>query len=350
MLESLSGLGAGLGSTSQLISAITGAVGTIVDSTFTGLNYSNQQSMNDYNKNLFWGQNSQLFDTLVEGSRGDYDSYMEAYEKNLNNGDWTQRIDKQDMMNMITMDREDSAIQRKVKDAQAAGVNPFYALGGSGSPATSYSASTSSANNLQAPQFQQMASFANLADILSNVEIKKEQAKLLREQADKTASEKNKIDIDALISGKTLGLKDLEGEKLKKEIEHISTQIKVNDAQYKKYMEEVAILQYDLLKSIELDVRYKDQLTMFNFSINKLDKLAGEITNSEFAKDMLLGVGAGLLGATVVGKFGKGAYKVFEPILKKYGSKVKGIASDIFNKFKKNKIDDTNYKGSDFFG
>ena len=334
----------------DIASAVIGGVNTIVDTTFKGLNYSNQQDMNQYNKNLFWGQNSQLFDTLVEGSRGDYDSYMEAYEKNLNNGDWTQRIDKQDMMNMITMDREDSAIQRKVKDAQAAGVNPFYALGGSGSPATSYSASTSSANNLQAPQFEQLTGFAQLADILSNVDIKREQAKLLREQADKTASEKNKIDIDALISGKTLGLKDLEGEKLRQEIEHISTQIKVNDAQYKKYMEEVAILQYDLLKSIELDVRYKDQLTMFNFSINKLDKLAGEITNSEFAKDMLLGVGAGLLGATVVGKFGKGAYKVFEPILKKYGSKVKGIASDIFNKFKKNKIDDTNYKGSDFFG
>lgn len=338
-----------LGGLSGLISSITGAVGTIVDSAFTGVNYSNQQSMNDYNKNLFWGQNSQLFDSLVEGSRGDYNSYIEAYEKNLNNGDWTQRIDKQDMMNMISMDREDSAIQRKVKDAQEANVNPFYALGGSGSPATSYTASTSSAN-LQTPQFQQMQSFAVLADILSNVEIKKEQAHLLREQADKTSSEKKKIDIDALISGKTLGLKDLEGEKLKKEIEHISTQIKVNDASYKKYMNEVAILQYDLLKSIELDVRYKDQLTMFNFSINKLDKLAGEITNSEFAKDMLLGIGAGLLGATVVGKFGKGAYKIFEPIFKKYGSKVKGIASDILGKFKKNKVDDTTYKGSDFFG
>ena len=335
---------------SQLISAITGAVGTIVDSSFTGANYSNQQAMNNYNKNLFWGQNSQLFDTLVEGSRGDYNSYIEAYENNLNNGDWTQRIDKQDMMNMITMDREDSAIQRKVKDAQQSNVNPYYALGGSGNPATSYSASTSSPNNLQAPQFQQIQSFAVLADILSNVEIKKEQAKLLREQSDKTASEKKKIDIDALISGKTLGLKDLEGEKLKKEIEHISTQIKVNDASYKKYMNEVAILQYDLLKSVELDVRYKDQLTMFNFSINKLDKLAGEITNSEFAKDMLLGIGAGLLGATVVGRFGKGAYKIFEPILKKYGSKVKGVASDIFNKFKKNKVDDTSYRGSDFFG
>ena len=335
---------------SQLISAVTAAVGTIVDSSFTGANYANQQSMNDYNKNLFWGQNSQLFDTLVEGSRGDYNSYIEAYENNLNNGDWTQRIDKQDMMNMITMDREDSAIQRKVKDAQQSNVNPYYALGGSGSPATSYSASTSSANNLQAPQFQQMQSFAVLADILSNVEIKKEQAKLLREQADKTASEKKKIDIDALISGKTLGLKDLEGEKLKKEIEHISTQIKVNDASYKKYMNEVAILQYDLLKSVELDVRYKDQLTIFNFSINKLDKLAGEITNSEFAKDMLLGIGAGLISATFVGRFGKGAYKVFEPILRKYGSKVKGVASDIFNKFKKNKVDDTSYRGSDFFG
>lgn len=333
-MDLLSGLGAG-GMFSDIISAVTGAVNTIVDSTFTGLNYSNQQNMNQYQKNLFWGQNSQLFDSLVEGSRGDYDSYMKAYEHNLNNGDWTQRIDKQDMMNMITMDREDSAIQRKVKDAQKANVNPYYALGGSGNPATSYSASTASPNNLQTPQLSPLHSFAQLADILSNVDIKREQAKLLREQADKTASEKKKIDIDALISGKTLGLKDLEGEKLKKEIEHISTRIKVDDAQYQKFMQEVAIMQYDLLKSIELDVRYKDQLTTFSFAINKLDNIAGQITNSEFAKDMLLGIGAGLLGATIVGQFGKKAFKVFEPILKKYGSKAKGLANDIMNKFKR---------------
>lgn len=302
-----------------ILSGTAGLIGAIGNTVFSGLNYSAEQEKNKQSINYHEGQASQLFDSLVEGSRGDYDTYMEAYEHNLMNGKWSDRISKQDMLTLMAMDREDNAIQRKVRDAQKAGVNAFYALGGTGAQASTYTSQTQ-APDIIAPKFQQVADFAALADILSNVNIKKEQAKLINAQTEKTLAEEKKINIDALVSGETLNLTKEQGNKLRAEIEGIKAQIKVDEAQYEKIMEEVAIIQYDMLKSIELDVRYKDQLNLFSFSINKLDHLASKITTSEGDKNMLMGAIVGLLGATFVGK-GLKIGQLLGPFVKKYGKK-----------------------------
>lgn len=125
-----------------ILSGTAGLIGAIGNTVFSGLNYSAEQEKNKQSINYHEGQASQLFDSLVEGSRGDYDTYMEAYEHNLMNGKWSDRISKQDMLTLMAMDREDNAIQRKVRDAQKAGVNAFYALGGTGAQASTYTSQT----------------------------------------------------------------------------------------------------------------------------------------------------------------------------------------------------------------
>ena len=317
----------GIGS---LIGSGVGVIDSVVGSIFSGMNYQSQQEQNQLTKDMMWGQNSQMFDTIA--LRDNYDSYAQSYLHQTHKGDWTDRLNKQDLMTMVQMDREDNAIQRKVNDANKSGVNPFYALGGTGAQASTYTAGNSNVQ-LPAPKYDQIAGLTNLANLLSNIDIKKEQANLLKAQTEKTNAETGKINIDALVSGETLNLTKIQGEKLKEEIGLIREQVKVEQAKYEKYMEEVAIMQYDLLKSIELDVRYKDVLNTFSFMINKLDSIAGDITADEHSKDLLVTVGMTLLGASVAGK-GIKVGKLITPYIKKYGSKLKGKADDLIDFFK----------------
>lgn len=334
----------GIGS---ILGGVFGGIDTIVGGIFSGMNYQSQQEQNDFNKDQMWGQNSQMFDTFAERDR--YDSYVQSYLHNVHEGKWTERLNKQDLFAMAQMDREDNAIFRKVQDADNSGVNPYYALGGSGAPASSYTSGTTP--QMPAPKFDQIAGLTNLANILSNIDIKQEQAKLLREQTNKTIAETGKINIDALVSGETLNLTKIQGQKLKEEINLLRQQIKVEDAKYQKFMEEVAIMQYDLLKSTELDVRYKDTLTAFGYMINKLDDIAGNITDDEQSKDTLVTIAATLLGASVAGK-GVNAAKFVWKYITKYGNKAKGKVDDLINFFKTQfKKDDSNKSNtSDFFG
>lgn len=324
----------------SILSGTAGLIGTIVNSVFTGQNYAAEQEKNQDSIDKFEGQSSQLFDTLVEGTRGDHGSYLNSYTANLNNGKWYDRINKADMLTALTLDREDNAIQRKVADAEKAGVNAFYALGGSGAQASTYTSQTETPNTY-APKLQQIGDFATLAEILSNVNIKSEQAKLINAQTRKTLAEEQKINVDALVSGETLNLTKEQGNKLRAEIDGIKAHIRVDEAQYQKFMEEVAVIQYDLLQSFELGVRYKDQLNLLSFSINKLDFLASKITGSDSSKNMLMGIATGLLGGAFVGsklKIGK----LLAPYIKKYGkkgyNKVKEILSLSSKKTKNNKF------------
>lgn len=334
-----------------ILSGSAALIGSIGNTIFSGLNYSSEKEKNKKETSYHEGQASQLFDTLAEVDLGLHDTYMDAYRATLHNDDWKARISKQDMLTLMTMDREDNAIQRKVADAEKAGVNAFYALGGTGAQASTYTSQTQTPN-LVAPKLQQVGDFAALADILSNVNIKSEQAKLINAQTRKTLAEENKINVDALVSGETLNLTKEQGNKLRAEIEGIKAQIKVDEAQYQKFMEEVAIIQYDLLKSFELDIRYKDQLTALNFGVNKLDHLASKITTSDSDKNMLMGAVAGLLGATFVGR-GLKIGKLLAPFVKKYGKKGYDKMKDVIkqkydNTFKKDPIKGS--QSSDFFG
>lgn len=331
----------------DIISSVVGGVDVVLNGIFSGMNYQSQQHENQYNKDLYHGQNSQLFDTLA--LRDSYDSYVDSYLHQVHTGNWRDRLNKQDLFAMVQMDREDNAISRKVKDAENSDVNPYYALGGTGAQASTYTSGITP--QMPAPKFDQISALSNLANLLSNVDIKREQANLLREQTKKTIAETGKINIDALVSGETLNLTKIQGEKLKEDINLIRQQIKVEEAKYEKFMEEVAIMQYDLLKSQELDVRYKDTLNAFGYMINKLDGIAGDITSDEESKDALVTIGATLLGASVAGKGIKAGQFVWKYI-KKYGSKAKGKVDDLINFFKSQfKKDDNNKSNtSDFFG
>lgn len=333
-----------------ILSGTAALIGSIGNTVFSGLNYSAEKEKNEDTVDKFEGQSSQLFDTLVEGARGDHGGYLNSYSSNLFNGKWYDRINKQDMLTALALDREDNAIQRKVADAEKAGVNAFYALGGTGAQASTYTSQTETPNTTP-PKLQQVGDFAALADILSNVNIKSEQAKLINAQTRKTLAEEQKINVDALVSGETLNLTKEQGNKLRAEIDGIKAHIKVDEAQYQKFMEEVAVIQYDLLKSFELDIRYKDQLTALNFGINKLDHIASKITTSDSDKNMLMGIVTGLLGATFVGK-GLKIGKLLGPFAKKYGKKGYDKMKDIIKfKYNNQKIDPTKgSKTSDFFG
>lgn len=320
-----------------ILSGTSALIGALSNSVFSGLNYSAEKEKYADTVDKFEGQSSQLFDTLVEGTRGDHGSYLNSYGSNLFNGKWYDRINKQDMLTALALDREDNAIQRKVADADKAGVNAFYALGGTGAQASTYTGQSETPNNV-APKLQHIGDFAVLAEILSNVNIKSEQAKLINAQTEKTLAEEKKINVDALVSGETLNLTKEQGNKLRAEIEGIKAHIKVDEAQYQKFMEEVSIIQYDFLKSIELDVRYKDQLNLLNFSINKLDHIASKITSSDSDKNMLMGVVTGLLGATFVGK-GLKIGKLLGPFVKKYGKKGYDKIKDVISKASKDKKD-----------
>ena len=335
----------GIGS---IIGGAVGGLDSILGGIFSGMNYHSQQEQNDYTKGRLEASEAQLLNTFQV--RDKFDGYVDSYLNQLSNGAWYERMNKQDLFAMAQMDREDNAIQRKVTDAENSGVNPFYALGGTGAQASTYTSGTTP--QMPAPKFDQIAGLTNLANILSNIDIKQEQAKLLREQTNKTIAETGKINIDALVSGETLNLTKIQGEKLKEDINLIRQQIKVEESKYQKFMEEVAIMQYDLLKSQELDVRYKDTLNAFGYMINKLDGIAGDITADEQSKDALVTIGATLLGASVAGK-GVKAGKVVWNYIKKYGDKAKGKAKDLMNFFKSHfkKGDDNNKSNtSDFFG
>lgn len=312
-----------------ILGAGVGLIDTIIGGVFSGMNYQSQQAQNDYTRARLEAGEAQLLNTFQV--RDKFDNYVDSYLNQTSNGNWYHRMNKQDLFAMAQMDREDNAISRKVQDAENSGVNPFYALGGTGAQASTYTSGTTP--QMPAPKFDQIAGLTNLANILSNIDIKKEQANLLREQTKKTIAETGKINIDALVSGETLNLTKIQGQKLKEEINLVRQQIKVEEAKYKQFMEEVAIMQYDLLKSQELGVRYKDNLNAFGYMINKLDKLAGDITSNEESKDALVTIAATLLGGTIAGKGAKVGQFVWK-YLKKYGEKAKGKVDDLIKFFK----------------
>lgn len=322
----------------DILTGVAGIGGVITNAIFSGMNYNSQQETNDFNKNQMWGQNSQIFDTLMEHMNGKYSTFSEAYLDQVHNssagyGNWTERLNKQDALTMLQLDREDSALQRKVNDARQAHINPYYALGGSGAPASSYTSGTPGMN-MQAPKFDMVNDFSNLANILSGLEVRQEQAKLLSAQAEKTLAETGKIELETILTGENIGVAKEQQNKLREEILLIRSNIKVSDAQFEKFMQEVSILQYDLLKSIEFDMRYKDQMNLFSFSLSKLDKMAGDITSSETSKDMLMGLAIGLAGIPLATKYGKKAVSLFSPLFKKYGNRALAVSDD-FSKFNK---------------
>ena len=144
-----------------ILGGIGGLIGTVANTVFSGLNYASEKEKNKRNIAYHEGQSSQLFDTLSEVADGKRDSYMEAYRDTLHNGNWKDRISKQDMLTALTLDREDNAIQRKVADAEKAGVNAYYALGGSGAQASTYTSQTQAPDTV-APKLQHVGDFAAL--------------------------------------------------------------------------------------------------------------------------------------------------------------------------------------------
>nr|WEW54437.1 MAG: DNA pilot protein [Microvirus Sku113] len=303
------------------VGGILGAGANIFSNIF---NAQQTQQMNDFNKNQWWGQNSQLFDTLVD-NKDNKVSYVEAYLRNAHRGEWTERMNPQHLLSMVQLDREDNALQRKVADARKAGINPFYALGGTGSAAGAV-AGNFQAPTQQAPQMNFDALTTSIMDVLSNIDLKQSQSKNIQADTLKKEAETGKITIDTMLSTKAIDLTDAQINKLQAEYSQILASTNLTEKQIQQLDELIGAIQYDISKSHDLGIRYKDTISTAGYVVNSLDSFLRSTGISESAKDAVIVAGSALAFATGGKKLMKSGLK----ILKKGYDKGRGYVEKFY--------------------
>lgn len=118
-------------------------------------NINNKQIASNERINQANIQNQQAINDSQLANQRDINNQNIAFQRETNaqNMAWQrEQFDYQKALNQAQMEREDTAIQRKIADARAAGVSALGALGASGAAASSMS--STSAAGVEAPQVQ----------------------------------------------------------------------------------------------------------------------------------------------------------------------------------------------------
>ena len=129
-----------------LFDGVFSLVGDIINADQQKKQLGYQKSLNDYERVLYNNRNSSVKSALMASLRSgsDFGTYANTY---LNSGRTFDTNDFITMYNLgqndITRQREDTAIQRAVKDWEKAGMNPLL-FGGAGAQSSSYQTSGSS--------------------------------------------------------------------------------------------------------------------------------------------------------------------------------------------------------------
>ena len=127
----------------------------------------------------------QLGSAAIQANQNDMDrdSIEMINEKNL--AFQREQFDYQKELNALQMEREDTAFQRQVEDAQKVGINPMALAGGSGAPTQSLNSTSLSGSSIAQhsnPISIDTSSLNNIPQLLMNVDQWKNQRDALRSQ------------------------------------------------------------------------------------------------------------------------------------------------------------------------
>lgn len=201
-----------------------------------------------------------MIGSILSGIGSIIDTGYNIYSSEKNNAwnkDFSERqFQYQQDLNKLIMQREDTAVQRKVKDLQAAGMSKWLVAGqgaGSGGSVSS-SGGTASA---QSPQLNLQNSINSAIGVYGAVQ-----------QVKRTDAETNLINAQTQIE-------------LNERKQNIQSSTDLNQAQKNKLIQDLYINQYNLEKSINKGIRTTDNMNSIYNSVEAFSNmLNNELTKS----------------------------------------------------------------------
>lgn len=240
-----------------LFDGVFSLVGDIINADQQKKQLGYQKSLNDYERVLYNNRNSSVKSALMASLRSgsDFGTYANTY---LNSGRTFDTNDFITMYNLgqndITRQREDTAIQRAVKDWEKAGMNPLL-FGGAGAQSSSYQ--TSGSSNV-APKNQVAGSwnpinfgagFAGISDDilkLNQSKVADAQAENVKAHTDLLKKQQEKLDSDIVLNGSLVNLNADQSRVYRQQVHQLASELPLNNIKKEILLGELSVLQYNL--------------------------------------------------------------------------------------------------------
>ena len=245
--------------------------------------------------------------------------------------------------NEITRHREDTAIQRAVKDWEKAGMNPLL-FGGSGAQSSSYQ--TSGSSNV-APKNQVAGSwnpinfgltFGSITDAMlkyNQSKVADAQAEQVNAQTDLIKKQAEKIDSDILLNGSLVNLNADQSRVYRQQVHQMASELPLNNIRKEILLGELSVLQYNLKLAQQYGLSANQQIPVALAGINHILDNVADVNSSSYISTGLFAaatmipmfkLGSASFKAITTFAKKKFGYKRVDNLLKKlYDKKNKGV-------------------------